>query len=60
MTAGIDRQAQVLLIKAAEDEAVTLLPGIPEGPFWISRPTGSREIVEGPLVSAVHRVQVHP
>jgi HEPN domain len=33
MTAGIDRQAQVLLIKAAEDEAVILLPGIPEGPF---------------------------
>jgi hypothetical protein len=33
MTAGIDRQAQVLLTKGAEDEAVILLPGIPEGPF---------------------------
>jgi hypothetical protein len=33
MTTGIDRQAQVLLIKAAEDEAVILLAGIPEGPF---------------------------
>jgi hypothetical protein len=33
MTAGIDRQAQVLLTKATEDEAVILLPGIPEGPF---------------------------
>jgi hypothetical protein len=33
MTAGIDKQAQVLLIKAAEDEAVLLLPGVPEGPF---------------------------
>jgi hypothetical protein len=33
MTAGIDRQAQVLLQKAADDEAVILMPGIPEGPF---------------------------
>jgi hypothetical protein len=33
MTAGIDRQAQVVLTKAAEDEAVLLLSGVPEGPF---------------------------
>jgi hypothetical protein len=33
MTAGIDRQAQVLLTKAAEDEVVLLLAGIPDGPF---------------------------
>jgi hypothetical protein len=33
MTAGIDRQAQVLLTKAAEYETVLLLPGVPEGPF---------------------------
>ena len=33
MTVGIDRQAQVLLAKAADDEAVLLLPGVPEGPF---------------------------
>jgi hypothetical protein len=33
MTAGIDRQADVLLTKAAEDEAVLLLSGVPEGPF---------------------------
>jgi HEPN domain len=33
MTAGIDRQAGVLLTKAAEDEAVLLLSGVPEGPF---------------------------
>jgi len=33
MTAGIDRHAQVLLIKAAEDEAVLLVAGIPDGPF---------------------------
>lgn len=30
---AIDRQAQVLLIKAGEDEAVLLLPGVPDGPF---------------------------
>jgi hypothetical protein len=33
MTAGIDRQAQVLLTKAAEDEVVLLIAGIPDGPF---------------------------
>jgi hypothetical protein len=33
MTAGIDRQAQVLLTKAGEDEVVLLLAGIPDGPF---------------------------
>jgi hypothetical protein len=33
MTAGIDRQAKVLIAKAAEDEAALLLPGMPEGPF---------------------------
>jgi len=33
MTAAIDRQAQVLLVKAAEDEAVVILPGMPDGPF---------------------------
>ena len=30
---AIDRQAQVLLIKAAEDETVLAAPGIPDGPF---------------------------
>jgi hypothetical protein len=33
MTAGIDKQAQVLLVKASEDEAVALLHGVPDGPF---------------------------
>ena len=33
MTAGIDRQAQVLIRKAAEDECVLLLEGTPDGPF---------------------------
>jgi HEPN domain len=33
MTVVIDRQAQVLLKKAAEDEAVTLRPGAPDAPF---------------------------
>jgi hypothetical protein len=33
MTAGIDRHAQVLLIKAAEDETVLSAAGIPDGPF---------------------------
>ncbi len=33
MTVGIDRQAQILLTKAAEDEAVLQLSGVPEGPF---------------------------
>jgi hypothetical protein len=33
MTAAIDRQAQVLLVKAAEDEAVVRLPGVPDDPF---------------------------
>jgi len=33
MKAGIDRQAQVLLVKAAEDEAVVVLPAVPDGPF---------------------------
>jgi HEPN domain-containing protein len=33
MTAGIDRHAQVLLTKAAEDEAVLFVDGIPDGPF---------------------------
>ena len=30
---AIDRHAQVLLIKAAEDEAVLHVAGIPDGPF---------------------------
>jgi HEPN domain-containing protein len=30
MTPGIDKEAEVLLIKAAEDEIVLKLPGIPE------------------------------
>ena len=33
MTAGIDRQARTLLAKAAEDEAVLRLSGVPDGPF---------------------------
>lgn len=33
MTPGIDKEAEVLLIKAAEDEIVLKLPGIPDGPF---------------------------
>jgi hypothetical protein len=33
MTAGIDRQARLLLKKAAEDEAVAILPGVPNAPF---------------------------
>jgi hypothetical protein len=33
MTAGINRQARILLDKAAEDEAVLLLDGVPDGPF---------------------------
>jgi hypothetical protein len=33
MTAGVDKQAQVLLVKAAEDEAVACLAGVPDGPF---------------------------
>ncbi len=33
MTPGIDKQAQVLLVKASEDEAVALLHGVPDGPF---------------------------
>jgi hypothetical protein len=33
MTAGIDRHAQVLITKAAEDEVVLLLAGIPDGPL---------------------------
>jgi HEPN domain len=33
MTAAIDKQAQILLAKAAEDETVILLPAIPDSPF---------------------------
>jgi hypothetical protein len=33
MTTAIDKQAQVLLAKAAEDEAVVCLAGVPDGPF---------------------------
>jgi hypothetical protein len=33
MTAGIDRQARVLITKAAEDEAIVLWPGVPDAPF---------------------------
>jgi hypothetical protein len=33
MIPPIDKQASVLLIKAAEDEAVLTLEGIPDGPF---------------------------
>ena len=33
MTGAINRQAQTLLIKAAEDEAVLQWPAAPEGPF---------------------------
>jgi hypothetical protein len=33
MTPGIDKEAEVLLIKAAEDEIAAQLPGIPDGPF---------------------------
>jgi hypothetical protein len=30
---GIDKQAQVLLVKAAEDDAIVHLSGVPDGPF---------------------------
>jgi predicted nucleotidyltransferase len=30
---GMDRQAELLLGKAADDEAVILIPGVPDGPF---------------------------
>jgi hypothetical protein len=33
MRAGVDRQAATLVAKAADDEAVLLLHGVPEGPF---------------------------
>ena len=33
MTQGIDKEAEILLIKAAEDATVAQLPGIPDGPF---------------------------
>lgn len=33
MTAGVDKQAQVLLVKAAEDEAVACLESVLDGPF---------------------------
>ncbi len=33
MTTGINRQAQILLDKAAEDETVLHLAGVPDGPF---------------------------
>ena len=33
MTTGVDKQAQILLLQAAEDEAVVFLPGVPDGPF---------------------------
>jgi hypothetical protein len=33
MTAAIDKQARVLLAKAAEDEAVVHLADVPDGPF---------------------------
>jgi hypothetical protein len=33
MTVGIDRQAKVLLTKAAEDEVILGFSGVPEGPF---------------------------
>jgi HEPN domain-containing protein len=33
MTVGIDRQAQTLLAKAADDQTVAELPGVPDGPF---------------------------
>jgi len=33
MTPGIDKEAEILLIKAAEDESVLQLPGVPDGPF---------------------------
>lgn len=33
MTPGIDKEAEILLIKAAEDESIVQLPGVPDGPF---------------------------
>lgn len=33
MTPGIDKEAEILLLKAAEDESVVQLPGVPDGPF---------------------------
>ena len=33
MTQGIDKEAEILLIKAAEDATAAQLPGIPDGPF---------------------------
>ena len=33
MTPGIDKEAEVLLLKSAEDEFAAQLPGMPEGPF---------------------------
>jgi HEPN domain-containing protein len=32
MTPGIDKEAEILLVKAAEDESAARLPGMPEGP----------------------------
>jgi HEPN domain-containing protein len=33
MTPGIDKEAEILLAKAAEDETAAQLTGIPDGPF---------------------------
>ena len=33
MTPRIDKEAEILLVQAAEDEAVARAPGIPDGPF---------------------------
>lgn len=35
MTQGIDKEAEILLTKAAEDETTAQLTGIPDGPFVI-------------------------
>jgi hypothetical protein len=33
MTQGIDKEAEILLLKATEDESVAQLPGVPDGAF---------------------------
>jgi hypothetical protein len=45
MTSAINKQAQVLLAKAAEDETVVYLAGVPDGPFGFH----VQQAVEKPL-----------
>ena len=33
MTQDIDKEAEILLLKAGEDESVSQIPGVPDGPF---------------------------